>query len=238
MSDLPVLVKIEMSASLAALAGALAKAQGLMAGAKKDSTNPHFKSSYADLASIWDACRDPLSTNGLAVVQIPGSSGKDVEVTTLLLHSSGEFIRSSYTMPVTGPGPQGVGSAITYARRYSLAAMVGVAPEDDDGNAASAKPSPFEKGSVLPPLPPTAGKRTAEVKAQLSARKMPIAESEGAVWFEKIRELGKSHGIEGVRMVSHVKGCGITKTDPATYTEADYKTVAASMAYLEAGAAQ
>lgn len=137
------------------LAGALAKAQGTMAGAKKDSVNPHFRSNYADLASVWDACRDPLTANGLSVVQSPrlvsaGENAWIVEVETTLLHTSGQFLADAVAVPVTKPDAQGVGSAITYARRYSLSAFVGVAPEDDDGNAAS---QPQANGHTSAPAP-------------------------------------------------------------------------------------
>lgn len=127
------------SEQLGELAKALAAAQGQMENAKKDSKNPHFGSSYADLASVWDACRAALSSNGLAVVQTvaAGDHGATVTVHTLLLHSSGQFIREALTLPVAQKTPQGVGSAITYGRRYSLAALVGIAQEDDDGNAGS-----------------------------------------------------------------------------------------------------
>lgn len=123
------------------IATALAKAQAEIEGAKKDSTNPHFKSSYADLASVWDACRKALTGNGLSVVQGPMSDEGRVGVTTMLMHSSGQWLESTFFMRPTKDDPQGAGSALTYARRYALAAMVGVAPEDDDGNAASEKPS-------------------------------------------------------------------------------------------------
>lgn len=122
------------------IATAMAKAQAEIEGAKKDSTNPHFKSSYADLASVWDACRKALTANGLSVVQGPVSDEGRVGVTTMLMHSSGQWIESTLFMRPTKDDPQGAGSCLTYARRYALAAMVGVAPEDDDGNAASAKP--------------------------------------------------------------------------------------------------
>lgn len=128
---------IRRSASMAALAGALAKAQGDIAGASKDKTNPDFKSSYADLASVWDACRTPLSANGLAVLQPAVADGACVTVTTILAHSSGEFIEVDLTMTAGQNTPQGIGSCITYARRYALSSLVGIAPEDDDGNAAS-----------------------------------------------------------------------------------------------------
>ena len=128
---------VRRSESIAALAAALAKAQGEIEGASKDKTNPHFKSSYADLASVWDACRAPLSKNALAVLQPAVADGPRVTVTTILVHSSGEFIESDLTMAAQQNTPQGIGSCITYARRYALSSLIGIAPEDDDGNAAS-----------------------------------------------------------------------------------------------------
>lgn len=123
------------------LAAALAKAQGQIQGAKKDSTNPHFKSDYADLASVWDACRQALSGNGLSVAQSAENGEHGYGVTTLLMHTSGQWISGTLYLKPSKDDPQGAGSALTYARRYALAAMVGVAPDDDDGNAASEQPS-------------------------------------------------------------------------------------------------
>jgi hypothetical protein len=131
------------SESIAALAAALAKAQGSMKGAVKDSANPFFKSKYADLASVVEAIRAAFSTNGLSYIQTVQPSDRDeVRVETMILHSSGEWISCGYlSLPVSKTDAQGYGSALTYARRYSLSAAVGVAPEDDDGNAAvAAKP--------------------------------------------------------------------------------------------------
>lgn len=123
--------------SLKNLAAALCKAQAEMEGAKKDVTNPHFNRKYADLASVWSAIREPLTKNGLSVVQLLRSIQGGVEVETILLHTSGEQIGDVFSVPASKADAQGFGSAATYARRYSLMAMVGVAPEDDDGNAAS-----------------------------------------------------------------------------------------------------
>lgn len=121
------------------LATALAKAQAEIKTALKDSKNPHFKSSYADLTSVWDACRQALTANGLSVIQKTDFSEGEVWLETILLHASGEQIAGRYPLRPQQQTPQGFGSALTYARRYSLAAMVGVvADEDDDGNAASA----------------------------------------------------------------------------------------------------
>lgn len=130
------------SETIGALAGALSKAQAEIRGAVKDTANPFFKSKYADLSSVWEACREPLAKNGLSIVQTNRAGDGRVIVETLLMHASGEWISGELDMRPVKDDPQGVGSAITYARRYSLAAMVGVAPEDDDGNAASGKTRP------------------------------------------------------------------------------------------------
>lgn len=135
-------IETDMTPSIGALVAALAKAQGAMTGAKKDAVNPHLKSKYADLASVWDAVRGPLSANGLAVIQTTEPAQAGVCVVTLLAHSSGEWIRSRLFMPTQKNDAQGVGSALTYARRYALAAITGIAPDDDDGEEA-AKPGPF-----------------------------------------------------------------------------------------------
>ena len=127
------------SENLNELAAALAKAQGEITGALKDSANPFFKSKYADLASCWDACRAALSKNGLAVIQCPTTEATGTYLVTTLLHSSGQWMRSSLIVSPKDDTPQAMGSALTYARRYALTAMVGVAQVDDDGNAASAR---------------------------------------------------------------------------------------------------
>ncbi len=136
------------SPTIAALAAALVKAQSAMGGAKKDSTNPHFKTAYADLASVWDACRAPLANAGLSVVQLVSSDATQgiphcghAIIETILAHSSGEWVSSTLAVPLTKSDAQGLGSAITYGRRYALAAIVGVCPADDDGEAAVARPT-------------------------------------------------------------------------------------------------
>lgn len=127
-----------MSPQINELATALAKAQGSIQPAIKDKKNPHFKSSYADLASVWDACRSSLSANGLAVIQTVETRTdiKESILVTTLAHSSGQWMRSEMPIITNKMDPQGIGSALTYYRRYSLASMVGVAPEDDDAEAA------------------------------------------------------------------------------------------------------
>ena len=128
------------SATVKELATALAIVQGQLTFAKKDSKNPFFKSNYADLESVWDACRSLLSDNGLAIMQFPGDYvDGNMTLTTVMTHSSGEWVAQNMSLPVSKPDAQGAGSAITYMRRYALAAIVGVVQADDDGNSASEK---------------------------------------------------------------------------------------------------
>ena len=139
------------SESIANLTLALATVQGKMSHAVKDSANPFFKSKYADLESVWDACRSLLSENGLAVMQFPGlysELDKSMSLTTVIGHKSGEWISQEMSVPVTKADAQGAGSALTYMRRYALAAVVGVVQADDDGNAASS-PKPVVKAKEI-----------------------------------------------------------------------------------------
>ena len=151
------------SESIALLAGALAKAQLQIEPASKNATNPHFRSHYADLASIWDACRGPLNTNGLSIVQFPcdGDVGR-IGLCTMIVHSSGEWMCETITVKALKEDPQFLGGVLTYLRRYSLAAVVGVtATEDDDGNAASTPANarvaaPASRPYIPPPVSPPA----------------------------------------------------------------------------------
>ncbi len=130
------------SETIGALAAALSKAQADITGALKDSSNPFFKSKYADLASCWDACRKQLAANNLAVIQTVYVHWEKDELVlaTTLAHSSGEWIRSELPIRAKDASPQAQGSAITYARRYALAAIVGLAQIDDDAEAAQGRP--------------------------------------------------------------------------------------------------
>ena len=132
------------SETLTNLAPALAAAQAELGHAAKSSANPHFKSTYASLVEVVDTIRPTLAKHGLAVVQgfVPSEEGVTLE--TRLIHSSGEWLSDEgLYLPADKRNAQGFGSAATYARRYALMSLVGVAPDDDDdGNAASAKPAP------------------------------------------------------------------------------------------------
>lgn len=138
------------SRDLNELAAALAKAQGEIEGAIKDKSNPAFRSKYADLGAVWDAIREPFSKNGLSVVQFPRRDGNSVEVETILLHSSGQWMSGTFSVPTAKQDAHGFGSATTYARRFSLSAVCGVAPVDDDGNAAAGKANTHIPGSTHP----------------------------------------------------------------------------------------
>lgn len=154
---------MEKSEQIDQLAAALANAQGKIRGASKDSSNPFYRSKYADLESCWDAIRDAFTENGLAVAQPVSLTDGAVTVTTILLHTSGQWMSERMTMTpmrqgkggewVKAEDPQSLGSCITYNRRYSLQAMTGLTPIDDDGNAASGIPAETHKTPKPPPQP-------------------------------------------------------------------------------------
>ena len=124
---------------------ALVKAQTEMGAVIKNAANPHLKSKYADLGSVLDACAAALHGNGFAIVQPCGKDDHGHFVETILAHESGEQLASRVYLVIGKNDMQGVGSAITYARRYGLLGMTGLAPEDDDGEATKAKPSPRQE---------------------------------------------------------------------------------------------
>ena len=159
------------SESITNLATALAMAQMNIKGAVKDSANPFFKSKYADLSSVVEAIRPAFGQCGLSYVQrIEPSDRDEVRVETILLHASGEWLSCGVlNLPVSKADAQGYGSALTYARRYSLAAACGVAPEneDDDGNAASGKNAPQKQLETLPQLLEAMNSATTESELKL-----------------------------------------------------------------------
>lgn len=125
------------------IATALVKAQKAFGPALKSSTNPHFRSRYADLSACVEAVIEGLNEAGIALVQRTSEDNTGVTVETVFIHESGEMLEcGKLHVPAAKQDPQGYGSALTYARRYSLMAACGIAPEDDDGNAATRKSSP------------------------------------------------------------------------------------------------
>lgn len=161
-----------MSPQINELADALSKAQAKIKGAVKDASNPFFKSKYADLASIWEACRDALTSNGLSVLQ-PIYEG---HICTILAHKSGQWVMSKYPISPLKNEPQSFGSAITYARRYALASMVGVTPEDDDAEAAHGRNYGPQKPTYVP---------TATTQAYKPQATQPPAQSQSGSMFKK-----------------------------------------------------
>lgn len=152
------------------IATALAVAQSNMGKALKSASNPHFKSKYADLASVVDACIPALNDCGIAVIQptTDDEAGRFVE--TILIHGeSGEVLKCRVPLIVGKNDMQGYGSAVTYARRYGLMSMAGIAPEDDDGNAASKSP-PAEVRKITPDQ--YIELRDAAVEAEVDERKI------------------------------------------------------------------
>jgi hypothetical protein len=165
------------SETIGTLAAALAKAQGEIENAKFNRTNPHFKNKYADLTAIFDAVRAPLSKNGLAVTQTIEVRETGMVLATKLMHSSGEWLGSEYPLPMSAR-PQEFGSALTYAKRYSLASIVGVsADEDDDANAAQGATN----GAARTTLPK---KNAKDIYAKLQA------EIDGATDVAALRQWG------------------------------------------------
>lgn len=131
------------------IATALVKAQKAFGTALKTSTNPHFRSRYADLSACVEAVIDSLNNNGIALIQRNYEDNTGVTVETLFVHESGEILEcGKLHVPASKQDPQGYGSALTYARRYSLMAACGIAPEDDDGNAASRKAPSYDAGRL------------------------------------------------------------------------------------------
>jgi hypothetical protein len=137
---------MKMSETIIELATALAKAQGQIEDATKDGLNPAFRSKYADLAAVRAVIREPLAVNDLAIMQFPRTRQGFVEVETMLIHKSGEFVSETLELPVAKFDAHGIGSGITYGRRYGLMSVLCLAAVDDDGNAAVEKaPAPAKK---------------------------------------------------------------------------------------------
>lgn len=138
---------------LAELYTALAAAQAEIVAAEQNRENPHLKSRYATLNAVWDACRAPLTKNGLCLTQFPSFDGGRVRVRTVLGHKSGQEIESTLELPPGKQDIQGIGSAITYARRYVMSALVGVCPDDDDDGTHAMREEKQGQGGRTPRVP-------------------------------------------------------------------------------------
>ena len=202
---------VEMSEDFAEFAKALPAAQKALGSLVKNSRNPHFKKMYAGLDAVVDAVIPPFNDNGFAIMQHPTGDGQNVRVTTMVIHESGQWMRSTLPLRPSKTDPQGVGSAITYGRRYGLMSLAGVAPEDDDGNAASQP-----RQQAAPPPAPKEPQRMAKEESykayedlqhslfQTKTREKQIA------WFksnkQKIAALHEDHeALLNQDMKDHVK---------------------------------
>ncbi len=169
---------MNQSEKLDLLATALAKAQASLSAAKKDRVNPHFKNHYATLESIWEAAREVLAPNGLSVVQtFEPTDGRLMNIRTTLMHTSGQWMAGVLSLAPQQATPQGIGSAITYGKRYSLGAILGiVTEEDDDGNQASHSEESPRQAYSPQPIAPRAPTRTETPTATTSGdwRKVAI----------------------------------------------------------------
>jgi hypothetical protein len=140
------------------LASALAKAQAEIGSVQKDQDNPYFKSKFSSLSMVWETVKPSLTKHGISIVQMPGSDERGYFVQTQIMHSSGQWIRSTTYMKPSKEDPQGIGSLISYARRYALQAMVMACPDDDDGEMAMGRsnvaPARTTVTKVLAPVTP------------------------------------------------------------------------------------
>jgi hypothetical protein len=188
-----------ISENIAELVTALAKAQGKIENAAKTATNPHFRSSYATLADIREAIREPLAENGLSIVQGLRTVNGGIEVETVLFHASGQFIRETLAMQAGRGTPQDIGSASSYARRYGVMAMLGLAAEDDDGNAATAsangsKSAPGADGPVTPA-------QAEEIKQTIVEVAADLPRFLKAFGIEQIEQMPRRRHAEAMRML-------------------------------------
>lgn len=229
-------LKFEMSPQIGTLIAALAKARKAFKPVIKSANNPFFKSKYADLAEVIEATKDGLSDNGLAVLQPPAferASGL-VEILTIVAHSSDQWIKCWLEMPTSKGDAQGVGSAITYGRRYAYSAVLNVASEaDDDGNAASGKNSKDKESKA---------EETNEEFDQRTAGEKNISVSQIQEIDAAIRCTGKTEeqvmaalGFIGEKRIEHIKvnaydkflkwAGGPTKTDSKSKAKAAIESV-------------
>ena len=178
---------MDRSETLTELAPAFARAQATMETAKKDAVNPFYKSNYADLGEVWRVVRTAFGPEGLSVIQLPETAEDGtVTLTTTLMHKSGEWLSGTMPVRLAKDDPQGVGSGITYARRYALAGLCGVVAEpDDDGEAAMGRGTGQAKAQAAPSAKPTPLPRPT---------KPPVDEITASI-IKLQAELAKRHGI-------------------------------------------
>jgi hypothetical protein len=171
-------VKTSHSSEIKEFVAALAKAQGMMKPAVFNKSNPHFKSRYADFSSCMDACRLPLSENGLAVVQYCATLEGKLYLVTMIAHVSGQWMKSEFPLISAKQDSQGIGSAMTYAKRYSLCGMIGIVADedvqgDDDGETAVGRGA-YQEPARQPPRPNIPPKVEAPATQKISGAQVAI----------------------------------------------------------------
>lgn len=168
---------MKTSESIAKIAAALVKAQAAIEYASKTAANPHLKNKYADLGDVIQAVKPALVANGIAYLQLPCEAPLgEIRLTTRLIHESGEWIEETMSIPCTKADPQGAGSAITYARRYALAAVTGLYQDDDDGQAAMHRSKAAARAEQALGTPAGQGKQPAVEGEQPAAEEPMTAE--------------------------------------------------------------
>jgi ERF superfamily len=192
---------MKTSDSITAIAPALVKAQALIEDAVKDSSNPAFRSKYADLSAVLAVIRKPMADNDLCVLQSPDRSDGGVEVETRILHKSGEWISQSCFIPITKWDAHGTGSGITYGRRYGLMAIFCIGTEDDDGNTA------VQSGPAAPAKKPM---KMADPNKVLDAGRAAAANGTDALrdWF---KGLGVEERTAATSMIDELKALAAEK---------------------------
>jgi hypothetical protein len=176
---------MEMSPSFDALAKALPGAQAKFAKVAKDAANPHFNARYATLSEIIDATLPALNAAGITVLQPATTTAEGVEVTTVLMHDSGQWFAATHLVPITKRDAQGVGSTLTYARRQALQSMLTVAPQGEDDDAEGAAGRGQGRPPLPPPLPPQKPDRATRV-ARLEATMRDV---------KTLRDLTRAHDL-------------------------------------------
>ena len=228
-TNIPAASNSAMSPTIGAIAKALGQAQSQFSPIKQDKDNPFFKSRFASLGAIIDATKGALAKNGLAVSQLVDTNGV-VHVDTLLMHESGEWIRSSISLKPKADDPQSIGSAITYGRRYSLGAILGVASEDDDdGNQSSGKGDQKkpETQPEQPKAPAPAGQPTR--KPQVSNPDDPITGPQSKAIHALLTKLNITDDLERMEHISRIAGIQPTVTSTASLTKGEASTVIESL---------
>lgn len=212
---------IEMSESINALAKALPAAQAAFTKVGKDAANPHFNSKYASLAEIAEATLPALNKAGITVLQPVYVGEFGVEVTTILLHESGQWLRATHVVPISKRDAQGVGSALTYARRQALQAILTVAPAGEDDDAEGA----VGRGAGRPPLPPAPPPKTVPMHDRIERLEGRMRDASTSADLDKVwklaeplvAELRKTNPSVADRLDGQRRDrANVLKADPAT----------------------